>query len=88
MPTTSERPSRDIRFSEKSIKYIMVNVAINAAGTASITITALRMLCRKSSITRATSTTASSRSKITWSAASSVNSEVSDGMLKLSPAVA
>ncbi|MNY34230.1 hypothetical protein D3C86_1685540 [compost metagenome] len=54
-----------------------MNVAINEAGMVTITITAFRKLCRKKSITNATSTTASIKSWITASADSSVKIELS-----------
>jgi hypothetical protein len=72
MPTTSERAMSVIRLSEKPITYMRMNVEIIDVGSATITISEERRLCRNTSITPATITTASSRSNFTASAEASV----------------
>ena len=77
IPTTIERATRLIRFSVKPKKYIPIKAAISEVGIETITISALRKLCRKKYITTATNTIAKTRSNITEFAACRVNSLVS-----------
>ncbi|MCY1524149.1 hypothetical protein D9M68_590720 [compost metagenome] len=77
IPTTNESPSNDIRLSVKPIRLIPIKVAINEAGIDTITIMALRILCKKNSITKATKITAKNKSCITASADSKVKTELS-----------
>jgi hypothetical protein len=77
IPTTSDSPNKDIKFRVKPNKLIPINVAINEAGIDTITINALRKLCKKKSITKATRITARIKSWITASADSRVKMELS-----------
>ena len=77
IPTTNESPNKLIRFRVYPKRYIPINVAIRDAGMETITIKALRMVCRKNSITTATNTTANIKSCITASDACKVNSLLS-----------
>ncbi|MCY1533748.1 hypothetical protein D9M68_690920 [compost metagenome] len=62
IPTTSDKPNNDIRLRVKPNRLMPINVAINEAGIDTMTINALRKLCRKNSITKATNTTANIKS--------------------------
>ncbi len=68
IPTTKDIAIRVIKFNEKPIKYIKINVGIIEDGKATITKSELLKLCRKNNITRPTITTAIARSCITPSA--------------------
>ena len=72
IPTTSESPSKDIRFSVYPMKYNPMKVAINERGIATIVITAFLKLCKKNSIMNPTKAIARNKSKITLFAAFSV----------------
>ena len=77
IPTTNERPSKLIKFNVYPINEIPIKVAINEAGIDTITIAALRKLCKKNNITNATKKIARNKSCITLSAAVKVNSLLS-----------
>ena len=65
-----------------------MNVLRSEAGMATNTIRASRSECRNSSITRATSTTAITKSWVTASADSRVNSDESSAIISCTPCLA
>ena len=73
MPMASESPSNDIRLSEYPNKFIITNVLTMEVGIEINTMAALRRLCKKSSMTSPTKSTAMSRSSITALVAFLVN---------------
>ena len=77
IPTTNERATKLIRLRVKPKKYIPIKAAISEVGIDTITIRALRKLCKKKNITTATKTIAKTKSNITELAACRVNSLVS-----------
>ena len=75
IPITRDIASKVIRLKVKLKAYIKISVVIKEAGMATITIIALRKLCKKSSIITATKITARPISSITSLTASIVKSE-------------
>ena len=75
IPITRDMASKVIRLKVKLKAYIKIRVVIKEAGMATITIKALRKLCKKRSIITATKITARPISSITALTASIVKSE-------------
>lgn len=77
MPIANTRPKRETLFRLKPIASITANVPTMATGTAIIGIRVARQLCRKTSTTMPTSTTASSSVRTTSRTDSRMNGVVS-----------
>ncbi|OPZ61032.1 MAG: hypothetical protein BWY86_00897 [Candidatus Aminicenantes bacterium ADurb.Bin508] len=88
IPITRDMARRDIRFKEKSKRYMAVKVEIREQGMATMTIRELRMLWRKISMTKATRTMANRRSFLTALAASRVKVELSWETVNFRPILA
>ena len=84
IPITRDMASKVIRLKVKLKAYMKISVVIKEAGMATITISALRKLCRKRSMITATKITASPISSITALTASIVKSEELLAMPKVS----